>query len=166
LYIDRHSKLSDLDKVSFSAVININDMLRAKTIKTGAKIILIRLLISRALTFSNIFKSNTRSMISIGINAMVIRIIHILAIMIIANANIGNMSIIQKNALSINFNTSPNVNQSHQESVCIILLKFSVLEYMVTSGHTNHFDLSMSVDIVVQGIDSNRFSHPFAQKSS
>jgi hypothetical protein len=109
---------------------------------------------------------NTRAITISGVKAIVTRNIHILASIITASAKIGNNNIIPISVFIINFNKIPNVSESHHESVSINCPKFNVLEYIVIRGHTNHFDLSISVDRVVHHfIPFSRQLHHSHQKS-
>ncbi|MEI8252265.1 MAG: hypothetical protein WCG25_00590 [bacterium] len=149
-------------------LINIREILNPKITSTGAKISLIKFFNSNAHnSFESFQKStlNTSFIIIIGLKAIAIHNIPTLANIIIASARIGKISIIPINAFIINFKTIPNVIESHHSLVSHIVPKFKVLEYMVINGPTNHFDLSISVDRVVQSVMLfNRQLHQLYQK--
>jgi hypothetical protein len=149
-------------------LINIKEILNPKITSTGAKISFTRFFNSNAHNnFESFQKStlNTSFIIIMGLKAIAIHNIPTLANIIIASASIGKISIIPINAFIINFKTIPNVIESHHQLVSIICPKFKVLEYIVIKGPTNHFDLSISVDRVVQSVILfNRIFHPLYQK--
>lgn len=101
-----------------------------------------------------------------GIKAMIIHSIHILATIIMANAHMGKTNIIHIIVLIANSKTIPKVIELAELWDWFSWLKFNALEYIVIRGHTNHLDLSMRVATVVHVMDFNRVFHHSYQKSA
>jgi hypothetical protein len=84
-----------------------------------------------------------------GIAAITIRSIPILASKIIVSARIGKNIMMAINAFIMNDSSTQNVILDDPVVGFTRLLVSSMLEYIVTSGHTNDLDVSSMLDRVV-----------------
>jgi len=81
---------------------------------------------------------------------------HILAIKTTAKASNGKNNAIATQVLMRNI---PEVSQMVVTLVSVSCAKFNKEEYIVTSGPTNHFDLLMRSEIVIESLAAKKLAH-------
>lgn len=144
-----------------SAVIKMSEMLRAATVITGAKMIPITFFISKySSSLPSLIKFLKVALSIINGDATIYnQSTPILAISTRANAMSGKNRAIATKDLIIK---TPEVSHSVVTLASVSCAKLSNEEYIVANGQTNHFDLLISSEIVIEVLAAKRSLHFFS----